>query len=159
MSKDPLMPTVKRKCGCSCNGCLENTSNHCLQPPCKRKRNRRTQAEIEADGRFPSGLPKPNKNWASYTQEAQRVKNKDRYDRGLRFSKRKEPLPPPQRVVYPFSAKAPSGRVMELYGNSESERNGMIVNLERHGYECIVPVSTGLGVGEDTSTEDGGQST
>lgn len=135
------MPNVKRSCGCVCNGCIENKANHCLHPPCKRKRNRRTKDEWDKAPRYPGGTLK-----------------KKRASRAGAPKKEAPPTtPPPLRVVYPFLAKAPSGKVMTLYGSSESERENMMANLKGHGYECVSG-GTGLGVGTDPSTEDGGQS-
>lgn len=135
------MPNVKRSCGCKCNGCIENKANHCLQLPCTRKKNRRTKDEWDKAPRHPGGTLK-----------------KKRASRAGTPKKQAPPVVPnTPRVVYPLRMSTPSGKELNLYGNSEQERDSMIANLERHGYVRL-PISTGLGVGTDPSTEDGGQS-
>lgn len=45
---------IARYCGCDCAGCA-STSTHCLKLPCRRQKNRRTRAELDAAGRYPNG--------------------------------------------------------------------------------------------------------
>lgn len=109
------MPNAKRPCGCKCNGCIENKANHCLQLPCTRKRNRRTKDEWDKAPRYPGGDLKKK--------------------RASRAKKEAPPVvPDTPRVVYPLRMRTPSGKELNLYGNTPDGRDRMIENLLKHGY-------------------------
>lgn len=106
---------------------MRNEDEHCLVPPCKRKRNRKTKKQLAGAPRHPGGelVDTPAQREARLLREMSTPR------------KRAPATPPPQRVVYPFTMKTPSGKTLSLFGNSEQERTNMIENLTGYGYEFI----------------------
>lgn len=79
---------IREPCGCNCEGCTDPGTNsaHCLEPPCTRQRNRRSNAEIKADERYPNGRarlpgskPRPRK---PKLRTPQQLKDAERYPSG-----------------------------------------------------------------------------
>lgn len=123
------MVNVKRPCGCICNGCIKNLNEHCLTPPCTRKRNKRSVAQVAEAERHPGGLIKKQRASRSLSQEEKEARARERQI--------KEALPP--RVTYSFVVTKPPGKILSLYADTEEGRENMIASLEKHGWHRELP--------------------
>lgn len=139
-------------CGCDCDGCNDPDSNskHCLDAElgCTRKHNRRSKAEIEVAGRYPSGrirnkgVSKPLRRSPRSPDEIERYPGGWPIPIGVTTSRQVKTHPETQPKTHPenqwfvHASRGETNICLPVF--NEESANHVAENLVTHGWEVRI---------------------